>query len=121
MGIFKRKRNNIAPAPPANFAGVASGVRPTASFSDMVLNALTEGVIITDAAGTIQMINPAAINLCGYSVAEAAVGINFASAIRLENGEGVAQRNERKAIDLYKKAAAKGHAAAAKRLAELEK
>ena len=38
-----------------------------------------------------------------------------------ENGEGVAQRDRRKAIDLYKKAAAKGHAAAAKRLAELEK
>ena len=38
-----------------------------------------------------------------------------------ENGEGVAARNEREAITLYKKAAAKGHTGAIKRLAEIEK
>ena len=38
-----------------------------------------------------------------------------------ENGEGVEQRNEREAISLYKKAAAKGHEGARKRLRELEK
>ena len=38
-----------------------------------------------------------------------------------ETGEGVPLRNVREAIALYKKAAAKGHAGAVKKLAELEK
>jgi TPR repeat protein len=38
-----------------------------------------------------------------------------------ESGEGVAVRSKHEAIALYKKAAAKGHAGAAKRLRELEK
>jgi TPR repeat protein len=45
----------------------------------------------------------------------------FSLAECYENGEGVAARNLREAITLYKKAAAKGHAGAVKRLAELEK
>ena len=45
----------------------------------------------------------------------------FSLAECYESGEGVAERNLREAIALYKKAAAKGHAGAAKKLAELEK
>ena len=45
----------------------------------------------------------------------------FSLAECYESGEGVAARNLREAIVLYKKAAAKGHAGAVKKLAELEK
>ena len=45
----------------------------------------------------------------------------FSLAECYETGDGVAMRNEREAISLYKKAAAKGHAGAIKKLAKLEK
>jgi ABC-type uncharacterized transport system ATPase subunit len=45
----------------------------------------------------------------------------FSLAECYESGEGVQVHSEREALALYKKAAAKGHAGAVKKLAELEK
>ena len=46
--------------------------------------------MITDLNGVILLINPAAAAMIGYEAAEAAIGLNFTSVVRFENGEGLA-------------------------------
>ena len=88
MGIFSKLKIKSSSAP--------SAVAPTHSTTDrmvlanMVLDSITDAVIIIDAGNAIQMINPAAASMVGYVSPEMAVGVNIAGVLKFENGEGVA-------------------------------
>ena len=58
-------------------------------LANMVLDSISDGVIIVNAENSIQMINPAAASMVGYVSPDMAVGINVAGVLRFENGEGV--------------------------------
>ena len=60
------------------------------ALANMVLDTISDGVIIIDANNAIQMINPAAAAMVGYVSPEMAVGVNVAGILKFENGEGVA-------------------------------
>jgi len=53
-----------------------------ANKSEIVINAITEGVVAIDAQGTIQLINPAAQQLLGWQKQDA-VGLDYRSVIKL--------------------------------------
>ena len=58
-------------------------------LAKMVLDTISDGVIIIDGNNAIQMINPAAAAMVGYVSPEMAVGVNVAGVMKFENGEGV--------------------------------
>ncbi len=59
------------------------------ALANMVLDTIADGVIIIDTTNAIKMINPAAAAMVGYVSPEMAVGVNIASVLKFENGEGV--------------------------------
>ena len=59
-----------------------------AAMSEMVLKAIHDGVVITDKAGTIKFINPAAATMTGYGSAGKAIGLDYGLVVRLESKEG---------------------------------
>ena len=72
MGIFKHKN---APSS-AN------------SQANIVLQAIHDGVIITDAAGVIQYMNPAAVRMTECGAADHGTGLDYSLLIKLESKEG---------------------------------
>ena len=58
------------------------------ALAEKVLNSINEGVIITDATGVIQLINPAGILMTGCETAENATGLNVLSVLRFEGKDG---------------------------------
>lgn len=56
-------------------------------MSELVLRSIRDGVIILDAAGNIALINPAACELFGV-LRDEALGLNYASAVRLIDKQG---------------------------------
>lgn len=58
------------------------------ALAEKVLNSINEGVIITDAGGVIQLINPAGILMTGCETAENATGLSFLSILRFEGKDG---------------------------------
>lgn len=88
MGIFSRRKPNISSAP-------VGAVLQTQSASDrlvlanMALESINDGVIIIGSNAVIEMINPAAMAMVGYTSPDMAVGVNIASVLKFENGEGV--------------------------------
>ncbi len=73
MSIFKRKQA----AQPGN----------SSALSELALNSINDGVIITDQAGTIHFINPAAQRMVEM-MALSPIGSNYKSVVRLESKEG---------------------------------
>ena len=73
MSIFKRKQA----AQPGN----------SSALSELALNSINDGVIITDQAGTIYFINPAAQRMVEM-MALSPIGSNYKSVVRLESKEG---------------------------------
>lgn len=60
----------------------------TDSQADMVLQVIHDGVIITDASGVVQFINPAAIRMTECGSADHATGLDYGLLIKLESKEG---------------------------------
>lgn len=58
-------------------------------LANMVLDSISDGVIIVNSENAIQMINPAAATMVGYVSPDMAVGVNVAGVLKFENGEGV--------------------------------
>lgn len=88
MNIFPWKKKTETEAVATGF--VAGTPQVQASLADLVLNYIEEGVLITDAVGTIQMVNPAALSMIGGLSADVTVGVNVLSVMKFENGEGLA-------------------------------
>ena len=76
MSLFKRK------VEPENLAAERS------VLAEMVLNNIHDGVIITDRAGIVRIINPAATRMLNCGEINAATGLDYALVMRLESKEG---------------------------------
>ncbi len=57
-------------------------------LAEMALNSIHDGVIITDNAGIIRFINPAAVNMTECGMAENAIGLDFGLVVVIETKEG---------------------------------
>lgn len=75
MGLFGKKKT-------ANDTGAA--------LATMALNAIHDGVIITNAAGVIEYLNPAAVVMTGCGAPANAVGLDFGLLLKLESKDGQA-------------------------------
>ena len=58
-------------------------VAPPNNLAEMALATINDGVIITDASGVIEFINPAAITMTGCGAAENAIGFDYALILKL--------------------------------------
>ncbi len=76
MSIFSRKQ---APAP-SNNGGSA--------LSELALNSINDGVIITDANGTVRFANPAASRMVGANALLNPIGVSYRNVLQLESKEG---------------------------------
>ena len=75
MTLFKRKNSSNSKSTQADLAEAA-------------LNTINDGVIITDKAGVIQFINPAAVLMTNCSSAHNAIGLDYGLIIKLQSKEG---------------------------------
>lgn len=58
------------------------------SQAEMVLNNIHDGVIITDKSGTVQFVNPAAVQMTACGSADQATGLDYGLLIKIESKEG---------------------------------
>ena len=82
MSFFSKKEN---PAPVAQTPPVQNATSPLA---EMVLANIHDGVIITDRAGTVQFINPAAVTMIDCGSAQNAIGLDYGLLMKIESKEG---------------------------------
>ena len=75
MNLFKRNNPNNA-------------ANSQAGLAEMALKTIHDGVVITDKAGVIQFINPAAVTMTECGSANNAVGLDYGLIIKLESKEG---------------------------------
>ena len=88
MGIFDKLKLS-----PKNAAAKSNALTNSSSdrmlLAQMVLDNITDGVIIIDSNDTIKLINPAAAIMTGFSSPDLAIGINISNVLKFENAEGV--------------------------------
>ncbi|MDO4611610.1 MAG: ATP-binding protein [Candidatus Saccharibacteria bacterium] len=77
MSLFKSKNN---PAPVAQ--------NNSSQFADVALRMISEAVIMTNRAGVIQYLNPAAVTMTGCKAPENVYGLDYGLLIRIETKEG---------------------------------
>jgi signal transduction histidine kinase len=88
MGIFSRNKNSGVVASPGITSGTQGGAEQML-LASMVLDSISEGVIIVDAQNIVRMINPAALTMLGYNTPDAVMNVNVAGLLTFENSEGV--------------------------------
>ena len=59
-----------------------------AALAEMTLKAIHDGVVMTDKAGTVRYINPAAVTMTEVGSADHAVGLDYGLIIKLESKDG---------------------------------
>lgn len=89
MGIFDKFKSTPKKDAPKGATISTQNTADRMALAQMVLDSITDGVIIINSYNAIQMINPAAAAMVGYISPEMAVGVNIANVLRFENGEGV--------------------------------
>lgn len=89
MGIFDKFKSDKKKNAPKGATVQVQTASDRMALANMVLDTISDGVIIIDANNAIQMINPAAAAMVGYVSPEMAVGVNIAGVLKFENGEGV--------------------------------
>lgn len=92
--IWRRKNVNDNDKQKA-FDAMAQELSQVANKSEIVINAIADGVIALDSRGTIQLINPAAQNIMGWTKQDA-MGLDYHSALKLidKNGKEVAGQTD---------------------------
>lgn len=70
-----------------SYRALAKQLSQVSGKSDVVINAIGEGVLALDGNGIIELINPAAQQIVGWGK-EDAVGLNYKSILRLSNSTG---------------------------------
>ena len=75
MSIFGR--NSAKPAP-----------KEQGSLATIALNAIADGVMLIDAEGKVQFMNPAGLALSGYTSSEEVVGLAYTSVLKFEDAQG---------------------------------
>ena len=61
---------------------------PRSAWSEIALDAIGEGVMITDANGKIQFVNPAAVTMLNSGTVADAVGLDYGLLVKLESKNG---------------------------------
>jgi PAS domain S-box-containing protein len=69
------------------FDALAEQLSQVANKSEIVINAIAEGVVAIDARGVIQLVNPAAQELLGW-IKHDAIGLDYRSVIKLSDQNG---------------------------------
>lgn len=69
------------------FDALARELHQVSSKSDIVINAIADGVLVIDARGTIQLFNPAAQTIVGWDKQEAQ-GLDYRSVFKLSDNKG---------------------------------
>ena len=92
LSIFGKKKTEQAPAQPETPAAAPAPapVPPTSQtgLAEMVINNINDGVIITDKAGVIQFINPAAVTMTDCKDPSNAIGLDYQLLMKIETKEG---------------------------------
>ena len=91
FNIKKSLNKDQTPAPEAVVPSmqVLQPVQPTQNqLAEVALNNINNGVIMTDAAGVIQFINPAAVTMVDCQAATNAVGLDYLLLVKIETKEG---------------------------------
>ena len=83
---FKKTKSPAAPIQSAALNPAASGQNN--DLASLVLSVINDGVVMTDRAGAVQYMNPAAARLCGLSSPNDAIGLDAVLIIRIETKEG---------------------------------
>ena len=81
--IFDKMKNPIGPN-----GSVKKPAENQAAMAEMALKAIHDGVVMTDRAGVVQFINPAAVTMTEVGSPEHAIGLNYDSIIQLESKDG---------------------------------
>ena len=76
MSLFKSKNQTAKPA------------NGHAALAEVALNNIQDGVVMTDARGVVQYINPAAVTMTECESANKATGLDYGLIIRIESKEG---------------------------------
>ena len=93
LNIFSKKKNseNTVETTPMNSATPINPTIPPQSqtgFAEIALNNINDGVIMTDKAGVIQFINPAAVTMTDCKSSANVVGLDYQLLIKIETKEG---------------------------------
>lgn len=80
--IFHKQRTKTTT--PDNLHELASELSQTANKAEIVLSAISEGVIALNSKGTIELMNPAAQHIIGWGTADA-VGLDYRSVLKLSD------------------------------------
>lgn len=79
----KREENETDKA----YSALARELSQVANKSDIVINAIADGVIAIDAKGVIQLINPAGQKLIGWTASDS-LGLDYRSVLKIVNDKG---------------------------------
>ena len=80
MNLFKRKTPLVG-ADNTNRGNQAA-------MAEMVLKNIQDGVVITDKAGVVQFINPAAVTMTGCGSIDKALGLDYGLVLKIQSKEG---------------------------------
>lgn len=88
--IFAKLKSPISPNA-SNATTPSAAKKPAenqAALAEAALKAIHDGVVMTDKAGVIQFINPAAVTMTECGSADHAIGLDYGLVIKLESKEG---------------------------------
>ncbi|MBR3323985.1 hypothetical protein IKG24_00375 [Candidatus Saccharibacteria bacterium] len=94
LNIFSKKKTatpteSTAPVASATMPTVAPAMSPSqTSFAEIALNSIHDGVVMTNASGVIQFINPAAAVMTDCKDPSNAIGLDYGLLIKIETKEG---------------------------------
>lgn len=84
--VIRRRRSNSSPGNPAHAGKLASSLRNERQKSSIILATIEDGVMLIDEQRIIQLFNPGATNITGWT-SEEAVGLDFHAVIKLVNNK----------------------------------
>ncbi len=102
MSFFNRNKNPAPQSVPQDTLQSTTELASTRhdALANLVLQKIKDGVVITDQAGVIRFINPAAAVMTGCGSAENALGLDWGLVIKIEGRDGSALADENNPIVL---------------------
>lgn len=81
------------------YKNLASELSQVANQSEIIINAIGDGVLAIDSKGLIALINPAAQSITGWSKTEA-TSLNYASVLQLVDGNGESIKGQQNPVEM---------------------
>jgi PAS domain S-box-containing protein len=85
--IIWHSRGNTGDSKDKAYRALASELSQVAGQSEVVINAITDGVVALDGQGTIQLLNPAAQQIIGWGKQDA-INLNYKSVLKIADQKG---------------------------------